>query len=66
MFQELQGPKWKKENYIVSFSSGEHQREDELSEESHEAQKEGAHAPDSLAAWGPPYGASASSSLGDF
>ena len=44
MFQELQGPKWKKENCIVGFSSGERQREEELSEESHEAQKEGAQA----------------------
>ena len=43
MFQELQGPKWKKENCTVGFSSGERQREDEVSEESHEAQKGGAH-----------------------
>ena len=43
MFHELQGPKLKKENCIVGFSSGEQQREEELSEKSHEAQKEGAH-----------------------
>ena len=52
VFHELQGPKWKKENCTVGFSSGEPQREEELSEESHEAQKEGAHTVDSLAAWG--------------
>ena len=43
MFQELQGPKWKKENCTVGFSSGEHQREEELREESHKAQNKGAH-----------------------
>ena len=43
MFQELQGPKWKKENCTVGFPSEEHQREEELREESHEAQNKGAH-----------------------
>ena len=44
MLWELQGPKWKKKNCTVGFLSGEHQREEELREESHEAQNKGAHA----------------------
>ena len=44
MFQELQEPKWKKENCTVGFAAGERQREEELSEESHEAQNKGGHA----------------------
>ena len=44
MFQELQGPKWKKENCTAGFSSGEHQREEEASMEGHEAQNGWAHA----------------------
>ena len=43
MFQELQGPKWKKENCTAGFSSGEQQWEEDRREESHEAQKRGAH-----------------------
>lgn len=43
MFQELQGPKWKKENCTVGFSSGEHKREEDRRKKSHEGRKGVAH-----------------------
>ena len=43
MFQELQGPKWKKENCTTGFSLGEEQRKEDQRKKSHEAQKRGAH-----------------------